>query len=459
MWSRVPTPPEAMTGTGTASAMVRVSGMSKPTLVPSRSIEVTSSSPEPVLDHPRRPGRRRSMPVVGAAAMGEDLEARRARRSWHPPRRRCTGCRTSPRPRPRTPAPSRDEDDEVERPFGSPIATRAARASACASSTASASATAARADQGHGGRCARSTCPREPRRPALGSEGASVVGSTRARRPAALPALAPAGPRRRAGTVRHRPGGSGDAPRRLEQRRQPRARRRSSRRSKARQQFTAVQRGERAMRDAARRPSNSHVHRRPGAGTRTPSAVGQQHRLRRRPGGSSTALQRRQRLAQGVRPTARSTPGHSSSTSSSRGWARSGHKASRASSAVTARLGRRVEVVAAVVQVEHSRAGRMRTRFGGFWSSAWGLSIGRSDCGSPVPARVRTHPGGRSCRCKPGLLCGHAAAIESPLMARWCRSRIAIRDWSRWMEKIWLKQYPAGVPVEIDVARTRRWWR
>src|SRR5690606_3656887 len=46
-WSSVPTPPEAMTGTCTASAMVRVSSRSKPDLVPSRSIEVTNSSPAP----------------------------------------------------------------------------------------------------------------------------------------------------------------------------------------------------------------------------------------------------------------------------------------------------------------------------------------------------------------------------------------------------------------------------
>src|SRR6202022_2845717 len=39
-WSRLPTPPDAMTGTGTLSAMARVSGRSKPCRVPSRSIEV-----------------------------------------------------------------------------------------------------------------------------------------------------------------------------------------------------------------------------------------------------------------------------------------------------------------------------------------------------------------------------------------------------------------------------------
>jgi hypothetical protein len=46
-WSRVPTPPEAMTGTRTASATARVSGMSKPDLVPSRSIDVRRISPAP----------------------------------------------------------------------------------------------------------------------------------------------------------------------------------------------------------------------------------------------------------------------------------------------------------------------------------------------------------------------------------------------------------------------------
>src|SRR5215510_10717029 len=46
-WSRFPTPPEAITGTGTLSAMARVSGRSKPCLVPSRSIEVSRISPAP----------------------------------------------------------------------------------------------------------------------------------------------------------------------------------------------------------------------------------------------------------------------------------------------------------------------------------------------------------------------------------------------------------------------------
>ena len=47
----VPTPPEAITGTGTASATARVSAMSKPDLVPSRSIEVSRISPAPSDDH------------------------------------------------------------------------------------------------------------------------------------------------------------------------------------------------------------------------------------------------------------------------------------------------------------------------------------------------------------------------------------------------------------------------
>src|SRR3954471_12916891 len=46
-WSRLPTPPEAITGTGTLSATSRVSGMSKPWRVPSRSIEVSRISPAP----------------------------------------------------------------------------------------------------------------------------------------------------------------------------------------------------------------------------------------------------------------------------------------------------------------------------------------------------------------------------------------------------------------------------
>ena len=46
-WSSVPTPPEAITGTRTASATARVRAMSKPALVPSRSIEVNRNSPAP----------------------------------------------------------------------------------------------------------------------------------------------------------------------------------------------------------------------------------------------------------------------------------------------------------------------------------------------------------------------------------------------------------------------------
>src|SRR5439155_236692 len=46
-WSRLPTPPDAMTGTGTLSAIACVSGRSKPCRVPSRSIEVSRISPAP----------------------------------------------------------------------------------------------------------------------------------------------------------------------------------------------------------------------------------------------------------------------------------------------------------------------------------------------------------------------------------------------------------------------------
>src|SRR5205809_1417934 len=45
-WSRLPTPPEAITGTGTLSATARVNGISKPCRVPSRSIEVSRRSEE-----------------------------------------------------------------------------------------------------------------------------------------------------------------------------------------------------------------------------------------------------------------------------------------------------------------------------------------------------------------------------------------------------------------------------
>ena len=43
----VPTPPLAITGTGTASATALVSSRSKPCFVPSRSIEVSRISPAP----------------------------------------------------------------------------------------------------------------------------------------------------------------------------------------------------------------------------------------------------------------------------------------------------------------------------------------------------------------------------------------------------------------------------
>src|SRR3569833_2901764 len=46
-WSRLPTPPAAITGTGTLSALARVHGRSKPCRVPSRSIDVSRISPAP----------------------------------------------------------------------------------------------------------------------------------------------------------------------------------------------------------------------------------------------------------------------------------------------------------------------------------------------------------------------------------------------------------------------------
>ena len=47
MCATVPHPPEATTGTRTASATARVSGRSKPSLVPSRSMLVSRISPAP----------------------------------------------------------------------------------------------------------------------------------------------------------------------------------------------------------------------------------------------------------------------------------------------------------------------------------------------------------------------------------------------------------------------------
>src|SRR5204863_2837402 len=46
-WSAPPAPPEAMTGMRTALAITRVSSQSKPSPVPSRSIEVSRISPAP----------------------------------------------------------------------------------------------------------------------------------------------------------------------------------------------------------------------------------------------------------------------------------------------------------------------------------------------------------------------------------------------------------------------------
>ena len=46
-WSSAPTPPEAITGTPTASLTARVSARSKPLLVPSRSMLVSRISPAP----------------------------------------------------------------------------------------------------------------------------------------------------------------------------------------------------------------------------------------------------------------------------------------------------------------------------------------------------------------------------------------------------------------------------
>ena len=46
-WSRLPTPPEAITGIDTASQMARVTPSSKPSLVPSRSMLVSRISPAP----------------------------------------------------------------------------------------------------------------------------------------------------------------------------------------------------------------------------------------------------------------------------------------------------------------------------------------------------------------------------------------------------------------------------
>ena len=45
--SGVPPPPDAITGTGTDSAIIRVSGISYPSFVPSASIELSTISPAP----------------------------------------------------------------------------------------------------------------------------------------------------------------------------------------------------------------------------------------------------------------------------------------------------------------------------------------------------------------------------------------------------------------------------
>ena len=54
-WSSAPTPPEAITGTSTASLIARVSSRSKPLRVPSRSMLVSRISPAPLLGHAARP--------------------------------------------------------------------------------------------------------------------------------------------------------------------------------------------------------------------------------------------------------------------------------------------------------------------------------------------------------------------------------------------------------------------
>ena len=97
-WARVPTPPEAMTGTETASAIARVSSRSYPSRVPSRSMLVSRISPAPQVDGLARPGDR--VPPRGPpAAVRVDLERRARRRragAWRRSRPRCTGCRSAP---------------------------------------------------------------------------------------------------------------------------------------------------------------------------------------------------------------------------------------------------------------------------------------------------------------------------------------------------------------------------
>ena len=84
--SRRPAPPEAITGTGAASATAASSSQSKPSLVPSRSMLVSSTSPAPraaasaahaTASRPvgsRPPLRKTSQPVPSLAPLGVDRD-------------------------------------------------------------------------------------------------------------------------------------------------------------------------------------------------------------------------------------------------------------------------------------------------------------------------------------------------------------------------------------------------
>ena len=90
-----PTPPDAITGTSTASTTARVSSRSKPVRAPSRSMLVSRISPAPSADDLARP-----FDGVDArsacARRGVDLPRVAAPTAWRRSRRRCTARRSAP---------------------------------------------------------------------------------------------------------------------------------------------------------------------------------------------------------------------------------------------------------------------------------------------------------------------------------------------------------------------------
>src|SRR6202047_4406441 len=84
-WSRLPTPPEAITGTETPSATACVSGRSKPRLVAARSIGVSGSFPGAGAERDPLLGIFDGVDASGVApAMGKDFPTVRSAAALHP---------------------------------------------------------------------------------------------------------------------------------------------------------------------------------------------------------------------------------------------------------------------------------------------------------------------------------------------------------------------------------------